>query len=42
MQNSKIEEAQFRQSPSAGLLYLPVRWSAIISVAARQRSAHLC
>jgi hypothetical protein len=32
MQNSEIEEAQFRQYPSARLLFLPVRWSAIISV----------
>jgi hypothetical protein len=32
MQNSGKAEAQFRQSASAGPLFLPVRWSAIISV----------
>ncbi len=30
MQNSGIAEAQFRLSASAGPLFLPVRWSAII------------
>ncbi len=32
MQNSGIAEAPFRQSASAGPLFLPVHWSGIISV----------
>jgi hypothetical protein len=32
MKNSGIAEAQFRQSANAGPLFLPVRWSTIISV----------